>query len=483
MIPKPATPRDHRTRPAPPRRLALLALLLAGAPAARADLPSTSQPFRSTFTGVKNDFEYRIPAMVVSNQGTVIVSCDGRFSNADVPGRIDNVIRRSTDNGNTWGLVIVTAGYGTDTADTDIYPIVSTTTAHPRTSASDPALLVDRTGNGADVPAGRIWVFYDNGSTVSYNGFGRTIKLEMRYSDDHGATWQRGGICGKGVGEVQIVELADGSLLSTMRPSGAGNGYRWFTKSTDGGATWTPLGSGATAAGMTRFDATTAWPVPDPTCQGSIFRLSATTDSAIGRRIASDKCRLVHANCDSTSSSRVKMTVRVSHDEGLSWPASRLVYTATGGYCALARLATGDIGLLYEKDGFAAIDFVRITLPEATNDTDNQPEYNRWANSKFTLAQLMDPAVSGRAADPDLNGLTNYQEYQAAVAGRPTVGIAASTGVACQMEVSGDLATWQSTEDTDVHTEAGTPGSLVVSDLTPVAAAPRRYIRLRVTPL
>ncbi len=406
---------------------------------ARADVASTSQPFRSAFTGVANNYEYRIPAMVVSNKGTVIVSCDGRFSNADVPGRIDNVIRRSTDNGATWGPVIVTANYGTDTTDTDLYPIFNATTAQTRTSASDPALLVDRTN-------GRIWVFYDNGSTASYNGFGRTIKLEMRYSDDdgltwsarkdiesenpalrptaaetylfngttytynkaeyivgpgngiqiergihagrlifpvywyrssncssfiysddHGATWQRGGICGAGTGEVQIVELADGSLLASMRPSGAGSGYRWFSKSTDDGATWGPLGSGVTSAGMTRFDATTAYPVADPTCQGSIFRLTSTSDS--------DKNRLVEANCDSTAS-RVKMTVRVSYDEGANWSTSKLIYTSTGGYCALTRLANGDIGLLYEKDSYASIDFVRLPLSDATGGADALPDYN-----------------------------------------------------------------------------------------------------------
>ena len=473
--------------------LAVAAALVLAAPATRADLPSTSQPFVSTFTGVKNDFEFRIPAMVVTNKGTVIAGADGRFGNADVPGRIDCVIRRSTDNGDTWGPTVVVADYGTDTTDTDMYPLYSTTTAQTRTSASDPALLVDRTGNGSDVPAGRIWVFYDNGSTASYNGFGRTIKLEMRYSDDdgltwsprydvesvnpalrpkatetftfnggsytygtgefivgpgngiqiehgehagrlifpvywyrsnncslfiysddHGKTWQRGGICGKGTGEVQIVELVDGSLLSTMRPSGAGSGYRWFSKSTDGGVTWGPLGSGVTVSGMTRFDATTPYPVADTTCQGSILRLSTTADS--------DKNRLVHANTDNTTAARINMTVRISYDEGQTWTQSRLVNgPGASGYSALARLANGDIGLLYEKgtglgspsQQFMSIDFVRITIPEATNDTDDQPAYNLWANSVFTYEELMNPLISGPSADPDNDGLTNFEEFLA----------------------------------------------------------------------
>lgn len=476
---------------------------------ALADLPSTSQPFKS---GVGFN-TYRIPAIAVSNQGTVIVAADGRANAADIPTPIDIIVRRSTDNGDTWGPNITAANYGTNGSDTDIYPILSPTVSYPRTSASDPALLVDRTN-------GRIWVFYDNGSSASYNGYGRTIKMELRYSDDdgltwssrydletanpgirplatetysfngstytygkgeyivgpgsgiqiengpnagrlifpvywfrtnncssfiysddHGASWQRGGICGYGTGEVQIAELTNGDLMASMRPSGAAGGYRWFSKSSDGGATW---------GAMFRFNSTNA--VPDPGCQGNIFRLSTTTDSTIGGRIASDQNRLIHSNAASTGN-RDRMTVRVSYDEGASWPVSRLVYTPSAAYSSLARLANGDIGLLFEKDNYGAIDFVRISIPEATNNTDAQPGYNLWANSKFTLAQLMDPAVSRESADPDGNSLTNLQDYQNALANRPSASITATDALAYEAGPNNTLAftvTLSNTAATDV---------------------------------
>ena len=422
--------------------------------------------------------------MVVSNAGTVIAGADGRANSGDIPTAIDCVIRRSLDNGDTWGTPIVVSNYGSNASDTDMYPLFSATVAQARTSASDPALLVDRSN-------GRIWVFYDNGSSASYSGFGRTIKLEMRYSDDdgltwsarkdieaenpalrptaaqtfifngtsytygtaeyivgpgsgiqiergthagrlifpvywyrtsnnssfifsddHGATWQRGGICGTGTGEVQIVELVNGDLLASMRPSGAAGGYRWFSNSSDGGANW---------SAMYRFDGTATYPVPDPACQGNIFRLSTTAES--------DKNRLVHANAANTGS-RVNMTVRVSYDEGASWSQSRLVYSGGSAYSSLVRLPNGDIGLLYEKDGTTSIDFVRIPIPTATNNTDAQPGYNLWANTTFTLAQLMNPAISAKGADPDSDGLTNFQDYQNALASRPSASIAATDGVA-----------------------------------------------------
>ncbi len=55
---------------------------------ASADLPSTSQPFKSG-TGYS---AYRIPAMAVSNRGTVIVATDGRANLGDILTAIDCVI-------------------------------------------------------------------------------------------------------------------------------------------------------------------------------------------------------------------------------------------------------------------------------------------------------------------------------------------------------------------------------------------------------
>ncbi len=514
-------------------------------------ITSTSQPFASGLGGYNT---FRIPAIATTNAGTMIVAADGRVSGSgDIPSNIDSVIRRSTDNGSTWGPLIVTANYGTNTSDTDSYPITGSSTARNRTSASDPALLVDRSN-------GRIWVFYDNGSNTSYNGYGRTIKLEMRYSDDdgltwsarkdieaenpnlrpketeqfsfngssytygkgeyivgpgsgiqiergpragrlvfpvywyrtnnsssfiysddHGATWQRGGTCGTGVGEVQITELVNGDLLASMRPSGAGSGYRWFSRSSNGGTTW---------SAMFRFDATAAFPVPDPACQGNIFRLTTTADS--------DRNRLVHANCASTGS-RVAMTIRTSYDEGLTWPVSRLVYGSSSAYSSLTKLSNGDVGLLYEKDNYTAIDFVRVSVPQATNQTDTLPPYTLWANTKFSSAQLMNAAISGQTADPDYEGLGNLIEH--ALDTRPlsattnpiTVDMESVSGTlklrmtvprnpaASQLsylvEFSNNLTTgsWSSA---GVVIEESTAARLVVRDGS--SGQPRRFVRLRV---
>ena len=412
-------------------------------------LAITSQPFKS---GTNGYHTFRIPALAVSNLGTIIAAADGRLTtSADLPAAIDCIVRRSTDLGETWGPQIVVADYGTDTADTDVYPILGNTTPHTRTSASDPALLVDRSN-------GRIWILYDNGSPTSYAGFGRTIKLEMRYSDDdgltwspridveeqnpgirpagtaefiagpgngiqlergphagrlifpvywfrndnhstlilsddHGATWRRGGRCGSGVGEVQIVECVNGDLLASMRPSGAGSGYRWFSRSTDGGETW---------GALFRFDATSPAPVPDPTCQGSILRLSTIAES--------DANRLVHASPASTSS-RVAMTLRMSRDEGASWPVARRVYAGGSAYSALARLPNGDIGLLFEKDGYQSIDFVRVSLSDLTSGAETRTDYENWLNATLSVAERLTPGRLARDADLESDGRSNGTEF------------------------------------------------------------------------
>ena len=401
--------------------------------------------------------EYRIPAMCLTTNGTVIAVADGRQGNGDIPNPLDCVCKRSFDNGNTWDAIQVIADYGSNqnTNDVDTYPAYGITNHVPRKCAGDSSLLLDRTN-------GRVWVLYDNGAptTNQFNSATRAIKLEMRYSDDngatwssridvealnpglrptitaapefltgpgnglqlssgtnagrlifpiyvygspyysaliysddHGTTWKFGGIAGNGGGEVQMVETPNGGLLASMRDNTfSWSGVRTFSRSTDGGLTWGAL--------FTIFSNPAT--IPDPACQGSILRLSTTNDS--------NASRIVFANCDS-SSSRVAMTLRISYDEGQTWPVSNLVYSGVSGYSALTKLATGEIGLLNEVNSFARIDFVRRSVTTVSGGSDSLPAYTVWAGNIFSPAQLMNPAISGPNADPDGDGFSNYQEF------------------------------------------------------------------------
>ena len=46
---------------------------------------------------------YRIPALSVTNQGTLLAFCEGRRNGRGDTGDIDLVLRRSEDGGATWG--------------------------------------------------------------------------------------------------------------------------------------------------------------------------------------------------------------------------------------------------------------------------------------------------------------------------------------------------------------------------------------------
>ena len=66
------------------------------------------------------------------------------------------------------------------------------------------------------------------------------------------------------------------------------------------------------------------------------------------------------------------MTVRLSYDEGKTWPVSRLLHDGPSAYSCLAVLPEGDIGCLYEggKTKYGEIVFARFSLEWLTDGKD-----------------------------------------------------------------------------------------------------------------
>jgi len=175
-------------------------------------------------------------------------------------------------------------------------------------------------------------------------------RSHLFFSDDDGKSWTLGATADPGTNESQVVELADGSLLLNMRnhPPKPEN-FRMIAKSTDGGRTLSPA-------------------VPDraliePPAQASLLRFSTT--------ISGSRNRLLFANPASVA--RERLTVRLSYDEGTTWPISRIVHEGPAAYSSLVVLPDRSIGLLFEGGGrspYERITFARFTLEWLTSGAD-----------------------------------------------------------------------------------------------------------------
>lgn len=154
------------------------------------------------------------------------------------------------------------------------------------------------------------------------------------YSDDGGESWELDGTVGPHLDEPQAVERPDGSVLMNMRnywgtnkhPEAAGT--RAIATSRDGGHTWSAVD----------FDET----LLIPTCQASLVRYSWPEEG---------RSRLLFSNPASVDS-RTDLTIRLSYDDGRSWPHAARLHDGPATYSCLTRLSDGGIGCLYEGGDF-----------------------------------------------------------------------------------------------------------------------------------
>ncbi len=370
-------------------------LVLPAACAGRPIAPSTPR-FDETdvFVAGEGYPTYRIPSVLVTRRGTVLAFAEGRQGQGDHT-QNDLVLRRSRDGGRTWDPMQRVAA---DRPNVLVNPTVVEDRAtgrlllvYQRYPAGAAERAVERGYEGERVcrafltssdDDGRTWAAPreitravkrpEAGSLASGPGVGIQLRrgahrgrlvipcnegpwgdwhVYAAFSDDGGATWRYGEPApspGPGMGnEVQVAERADGTLLLNARNQD-GARCRKLATSGDGGATWSPLSDEPA--------------LPDPRCQGSILRY---TDPLDGQR-----SRLLFANAASPTR-RENGTVRLSYDDGATWPVSRVLHAGPFAYSCLTVLPDGTIGLLYEKDGYARVTFARFDLAWLTNGADH----------------------------------------------------------------------------------------------------------------
>jgi len=346
-------------------------LLLAGSAACGENDLKQNDVFIS---GKEGYHTFRIPALVVSKRGTLLAFCEARKTSSSDTGDIDLVLKRSFDNGVTWKPLQVVADFGTDTIgnpcpvvdrDTGVIwlPItknigsdglgsITNGTSKERrtvwmTSSTDEGGTWTKPIEITSAVADPKWTWYATGPGcgIQMKSGRLVIPCDHRvlgskergshifYSDDHGQTWKLGGRVAPDTNECQVVELNDGKLVLNMR-SYHGRNCRALSTSSDGGLTWSEL----------TFDEA----LIEPICQASLIRHGKG---------------LLFANPAATS--RVKMTVRLSTDEGKTWSAAKVLHEGPSAYSCLAALPDGTIGCLYErgqKSAYERITFAYFTL-------------------------------------------------------------------------------------------------------------------------
>ena len=295
---------------------------------------------------------FRIPALVKTNRNTLLVFAEARklSSNGD-KGDIDLVLRRSTDGGKTWGDMITVWNDGENTCGNPV-PVIDKESGDIHLVATwnnQRVFVLKSTDDGLTwttpkeitssvKPAG--WGFYATGpvhgiqiSEGRYKGrlvipsYARVLKdgglknhSFIIYSDDRGESWKIGDVTSEeGVEECTVVELKGGRLMLSMRSH---HPYRTVAMSDNGGVTWS----------KTRPDTV----LIDPLCQGSLLSAKAGTGNA-----------LFFSN--PASNKRENVTIRLSADEGNTWPKSHRVFAGPSAYSDMVMLDKNTIGIIFES--------------------------------------------------------------------------------------------------------------------------------------
>ena len=304
---------------------------------------------------------YRIPTVIATVDGNLVAAVDERVPNCgDLRSNrdINIVIRRSSDFGNSWF---------------DIERIVD----YPLgVSASDPSMIYDKVN-------GTLFLFYNY---MDLNRFAGEYFFKVMRSNDEGKSWsdpvditsqiskddwakdfkfitsgrgtqtkvgkllhtlvnldhglhvfesndfgQNWGLIDQAISpgdESKIIELSDGSWMINSRVNKSGLRYVHLSK--DEGSSW-----------HSKPDSN----LIDPSCNASILEYTNN--------------QLLFCNANDPNS-RTNLSLRISKDDGQTWSIGKTIYAGGSAYSSICNLDKEAIGVLFEKDDYKEIVFVRL---------------------------------------------------------------------------------------------------------------------------
>jgi sialidase-1 len=340
---------------------------------------------------------FRIPSIVRATNGDLLAFAEGRVEScSDSTSTIRAVCKRSRDNGQTWGAVQVVARNlidGEENAVANISPVVDAASGrivvlfnkaqvsewllakgrgHSRicqvtsddhgvtwSDAADISAQVHRSADDWRVQRPTLGHAIQLRHPARYGRLlhaglftqgDRSVFQSQNYiftSDDVGATWQiRGVIPREGLNEATVVELEDGDILVNSRAyrDERSEGVRAVTRGRFSGdaLTFEP----------TRLDTA----LVEPAVQASLLRYSWVDEPQFGNR-----SRILFSN-PAHPQARLNLTVRLSYDEGQSWPVARVVDPGPSAYSDMVVQRDGRIGVLYERGNQGGIHYVSFPL-------------------------------------------------------------------------------------------------------------------------
>ncbi len=350
---------------------------------------------------------YRIPAIIKAPNNDLLAFCEGRVNSSSDFGNIDIVMKRSSDNGNTWSPIYIVANYDSLQAGNPAPVVDLTDPAFPKGKI----YLFYNTGNNfeSEVRKGlgvrEVWYItsIDNGITwskgvnittqthrpnqIKFNPLyhfdedwrsyantpGHALQITSGlykgriyisanhsvgepknhfndyaahgfYTDDHGRSFKLSeSVNIPGSNESTAAELSNNGLLMNARNQNGEIKSRLTAISHNGGANWD----------TTYFDTQ----LPDPVCEGSILNIGVKDKKQV----------LAFVNAADTKN-RNNLTLRISFDEGKTWAKNILVDASkeekemanNSAYSDIVLLKKNNIGILYEKDNYSKIVFTVV---------------------------------------------------------------------------------------------------------------------------